>query len=342
MGSAGPLCVSKKSGELSFTLTTKQLNISLLDVALEFKGEADPSGLPQVTWRVNKDLDQWVSLARVTHIGGSIVTQVDTPEPTLDESCAGEQRVVQATIATVGTQNALAVDTSLGTIDCKNITIATPGRAGEILDPVFFDLSSHVSHWERTECGDRFQLVGSTVTCTVLVENLQAVGTVTATTFDWAVPAGVTPLSPTTAPSITLRIDAPGNFQIAVDVVVGTGIQTGTRKHTVKLWAMTAADANTVNMACHLKHIAQAAEQSARAVVGVGAGVTLGDGTRLVDPLYDPPKGEEGAALARVIAEHQFEEVRRTMRLLVDAANQVTRAAQVALTERVEVWSRVR
>jgi hypothetical protein len=335
-GSSGELCLPKKTGELAFTLTTANLGITAVNLAFDFRGTPDPGGLPQIVWTVDRDVSEWASGAHITHLGGSVTTQIDSVPPFLGKSCSGDERVFQVTMSTIGTANALHIDTSVGTVDVSKIAIASPGAAiGEVLSPVFFDVGLHVSSWKKDGCGHRYQLVGAIVTITALVENLQAVGPVTSTVYNWHVDAGVVILSGLGTSTLTVRLDTPGNWKVAVDVTVATTIESSTRQGSVTFPTLTVADANTLDFACHLKHLAQAAETSARAIIGVGAGVTLGDGTRLVDPLYDPPKGERIAGLAHRVAEYQFEQLQRATRQLINGAHDLARAANRGLQDRL-------
>jgi len=245
-----PFCVPKDPGELAFTLDSNQLALPIANQKFRFTGT--PNG-NQVTWHIDQPLDVWYLGAHLSRVHGQVVTSVDNVTPSLGTDCSGAQRVQTVTLTTVGTANAVSIDTNpdVASATISNI-YAQEVRCGEAPPPVFFDVRFSVNKSEHDECGHSYLVEGSTVRVTALVENLSAVGAVTSITYSWTPSAGVTVNGPSDQATIEVVLNNPGRIGLTCQVVVTTTVESGTNQSTANLTVLTAGEAAQWRLGCHL------------------------------------------------------------------------------------------
>ena len=324
-----PFCISKASGELRFTLTSDDLGLPIPNLKFDFWGNEIGS---EITWKVDQDLDIWDSGFHITHVRGQIVTNVESVQAVRGDDCHGEPRVYQATLKTIGNNNTLTIETSAGDTIVSNITINVD--AGETLSPVQFDVRIHPDKTPHDECGHYYQIKGTTVRFTASVINLQAIGNVTNTTYQWDIPAGVTPLGGTNKATLEIQLNTAGSVSLTVHVIVVTDIEVGTQQSTTTFAVLTPDEAVLLSQICHL--LSMTLPRPSTAVVGIGHGFTAG-GTRFVDPLWDPPPNEMNkgvAILRRGYSLHELHQVRRVAERIAHAASVVVSQTSQVITER--------
>jgi len=245
------LCVTKPIDALAFELDSAELYLPIPSQPFLFTGTPNGS---QVTWRIDQPLDVWYQGAHLSRVHGQIVTRVDSVTPSLGTDCRGAQRVQTVTLTTVGTANAMSIDTDpeVGSATIRNIS-AQMVRCGEAPPPVMFDVRFSVNRSEHDECGHSFLIEGSTVRVTALVENLSAVGVVTNITYSWdRPPAGVTVNGPSDQATIEVVLNNPGRIGLTCQVVVTTTVESGTSQSTATVTVLTADEAAQWRLGCHL------------------------------------------------------------------------------------------
>jgi hypothetical protein len=244
-----PFCVPKDPGELAFTLDSNQLALPIASQTFRFTGTANGN---QVTWDIDQPLDVWYLGAHLSRVHGQIVTSVDNVTPSLGTDCSGAQRVQTVTLTTVGTGNAVSIDTDpdVASATISNI-YAQEVRCLETLPRVFFDVR-FTADKSQDACGHYFQIQGSTVRFTAWVENLNAVGAVTSITYTWTHSAGVTVNGPSDQATIEVVLNNPGRISLTCQVVVSTTVEAGTNQSTANVTVLTTDEEAQWRLGCHL------------------------------------------------------------------------------------------
>ena len=93
---------------LAFELDPALLALPIASQPFLFTGT--PNG-NQGTWRIGQPLDVRYGGAHLSRVHGKIVTRVDNVTPSFGTDCRGAQRVQTMTLTTVGTANAVRIDT---------------------------------------------------------------------------------------------------------------------------------------------------------------------------------------------------------------------------------------
>ena len=246
----GPFCVTKSRGMLALMLDSNQLNLPVPGQTFQFAGTANGN---QVTWVIDQPLDIWFSGAHLSRAHGQIVTRVDEVSPSLDTDCSGNRDVEVATLTTVGSDNAVSIDTDPAVASATLSNISAQGvRCSEPLSPVFFDVRIHPNKTSSDGCEHYFEDQGSTVRFTAWVEDLIAVGPVTGTTYSWTVPPGVAVNGPMEQATIEIVLNDTGSVSLTCRVVVTTTLESGANQSTVTFSVLSAHEAAHWRLFCDL------------------------------------------------------------------------------------------
>jgi hypothetical protein len=314
-------CVPKRP--LAFDLTSEIIGIPIPGLTIPFTGVLEEDN--SITWSADQPFTDVVfSGVPITRVHGQIVTRVDDVTASLGMTCTGEQRVFEATMATIGERNTLTIVTGVGDAILSNIRTSTPAMAGQRLAPVFFDVIVHANQTPHDGCGNYFQLHGSTVRFTASIANVRSVGNVTNTTFVWAVP-DVVRSGRTDQPTLDVTLDSPGPVTLTVYVTVTTDLEGERTGHATAHFAVLTSDEATLqSLLCTM--ITVAAELPV-AKAGIGADVIIGV-FDVIDPLRDPTPDKmrfNASALLRGYSLVELHQVRAAADRIGSMAQAVTK-----------------
>ena len=329
--STGGFCKHKDTGTVAITLNARDLGIGV-DVPLPFTGRFEGE---VVTWSIDQPLDSWVDAIHITHVTGSIVAVAAGSMAMPATTCDGrDARVVKAILTSSPSDSTLRISTSAG--DAVITQIAVTISAGEVIQPISFEVAIAASSWQTDPCGDRFFVEGQSVTFTALVEDLFADGTVT-TSFRWN-PGDLSAVR-TDQSSLTVRLPA-GNHRISVDVTVSTDIEPHSQTVTRSLGfaVLTADEAAQLRSQCQMARLLQELRTMVyqSVVPGIGGGVVL-PGHRFVDPLWDPTPDElRGAAnlVTRSYTRHELQQMLRSAEHLIRETTKFVEHTQGVISAR--------
>jgi hypothetical protein len=307
-----PLCLPKDKNTLAFTISSDQLSLPIAGQMFPFTGTANGN---QVTWTIDQPLDVWYMGAHLSRVHGQVVTSVDNVTPSLGTDCSGAQRVQTVTLTTVGTANAVSIDTdpAVASATISNI-YAQEVRCLETPPPVFFDVR-FTADKSQEACGHYFQIQGTTVRFTAWVENLSAVGAVTSVTYSWTHSAGVTVNGPTDQATIEVVLNNPGRISLTCQVVVSTTVESGINQSTENVTVLTSDEEAQWRLGCHLLYL-----------------------VRRLPPLLFPGdpalEWREVAAIARGSTLHELYLLRASAERIAEAASSLARQTTAVIEQR--------
>jgi hypothetical protein len=205
---------------------------------------------------------------------------------------------------------------------------------GEMLGPVFFDVRIHANKTPHDDCGNYYQIQGSTVRFTASIENLIADSEVTDTVFSWVHPAGVAVNGRSDQPTIEVGLNSHGSVSLTCQVIVTTSkLESGTNYSTAHFAVVTADEAAQLAGICHLRSLTLPLPA---VLIAGGPGFTAG-GTHFVDPLWDPAPDElrnKVAVLGRVYSLPELYQVRAAAERIARAATGLAKRTTVVIEHR--------
>lgn len=318
------LCKDKTIGALALTLTSEDFNIPIPGLTFPFTGVVDGN---RVRWTIDRDLDVWYSIAHITHVRGQIVTRVDEVAPMLTTNCSGAERIVKAALTTVGAENTLTIDTSVGSATASNITI-TGATCCQALEELFFNVRMRSDRSHDDGCGHHFHLIGDRVRLIASAENYHGDGTITEVRYSWSAPAGVTVHGGTDGRELDVTFDQHGPTVVACRAVITNSLgQTATQVGSGRFAVITPDEAGQLRLMCQLDRLAHSSERVI-AIRGSRGGFTIG-GFRVVDPLWDPVPDE--IMLARGLSRFEAHEVRAAAEQLAHVASALVKQSTLVL-----------
>jgi hypothetical protein len=317
-------CVPKRP--LAFHLTSEVIGIGIPGLTIPFTGVLGDDS--SITWSADQPFtDIAFGGIPITRVHGQIVTRVDEATASLGMTCAGEQRVFEATMRTIGERerNTLTIATGVGDAILSDIRTSAPAMAGQRVAPIFFDVVVHANRTPHDGCGNYFQLQGSTVRFTASIANLRSVGHVTDTSFAWAAPDSVTVSGRRDQPTLEVTLDSPGPVTLNVYATVTTDLEGAQTEHaTVHFAVLTPEEARLQSLLCTMVTVAS---ELPVAKAGIGASVIIG-GFTVIDPLRDPTPDKmrfNASALLRGYSLVELNEVRAAADRIASVADGVAK-----------------
>jgi hypothetical protein len=324
------LCITKPAGSLEMTLTSADLNLPVPGLSIPFTGVASGN---TVVWSVDQALDI-TYVAHISRVRGTITTRVDETTPMLATNCTGAERVVKSTLTTIGSNNTLTVEIDvLADAVASNISFSGATCAQALAD-AFFNVRIRPNRSSSDGCGNHFQLEGASVRFSANVENFAGDGTITAISYSWSIPSGVTLHGATDRRNVDVTLDSPGSYTLTCTAIITTSLGlTSTQTSSTTFAVVTQEEAAQLSLFCELRKLARGSFNTV--ISGIGAGFTIG-GHRFVDPLWDPvPDGiMHKAVLARGLTHHEALEVRAVAETLARTASALAKQSTLVIEQR--------